>query len=305
VLRVTAVSDAWPRLTLSEWADSRDTVHMWLQIVGKVRLALMPMVNHWWQVTLYVSARGLTTSLMPAGAIGLEMEFDFVDHVLAIRTSDGRRRDVKLETRSVANFYSETMAALRDVGVAVSIFPGPVEVVEAIPFNEDETHRSYDPDAMQRFWHALLRVHEVMLRFRGRFIGKASPVHLFWGGLDLVVTRFSGRRAPAHPGGVPHCPDYVQTLAYSHEVSSCGFWPGGDEEGLFYAYAYPQPEGFAAWRVAPDEAFFDDTLGEFVLQYRAVREAEDPAAMLLSFFESTYEAAAVLAKWDRAELEAT
>ena len=262
---MTGVTDAWPRLTLSEWEDSRDTFHMWSQIVGKIRLALMPMLNQWWQVTLYVSARGLTTSLMHAGPIGVEIEFDFVDHVLAIRTSDGRRRDVKLEPRSVASFYEETMASLRELDLPVSIYPVPVEVVEAIPFPEDEKHRSYDADAMQRFWHALLRIHDAMLRFRGGFIGKASPVHFFWGSFDLAVTRFSGRRAPAHPGGVPHCPDWVQTLAYSHEVSSCGFWPNGDAEGLFYAYAYPQPEGFAAWRVAPDAAFFDQTMGEFVL----------------------------------------
>jgi uncharacterized protein DUF5996 len=301
---VTPTTDAWPRLTISQWEDTRDTFHMWSQVVGKVRMALMPMVNHWWQVTLYVSARGLTTSLMHAGPIGVEIEFDFVDHVLAIRTSDGRRRDVKLEPRSVAGFYDETMTSLRDLGVTVSIYPSPAEVEEAIPFSADETHRSYDREAMQRFWHALLRIHDVMFRFRSGFIGKASPVHFFWGGLDLAATRFSGRRAPTHPGGVPHCPDWVQTLAYSHEVSSCGFWPNGDTEGLFYSYAYPQPPGFAEWPVAPDAAFFDRTLGEFVLPYAAVREAVDPAATLIAFFQSTYEAAAELGKWDRAELEA-
>ena len=295
--------DAWPTLTISEWDDTRDTFHMWSQIVGKVRLALTPMLNHWWQVTLYVSARGLTTALMHAGPIGVEMEFDFVDHVLAIRTSDGRRRDVKLEPRSVASFYDETMTSLRDLGISVSIYPGPAEVVEAIPFPDDETHRSYDPDAMQRYWRALLRMHDVMLRFRSGFIGKASPVHLFWGGFDLAVTRFSGRPAPAHPGGVPHCPDWVQTLAYSHEVSSCGYWPNGASEGVFYSYAYPQPAGFADWSVEPDAASFDATLGEFVLPYETVRNAEDPVAMLLAFFESTYAAAADLGKWDRAALE--
>jgi hypothetical protein len=295
----------WPDLTLSEWQDTRDTFHMWSQVVGKVRLVLSPMLNHWWQVTLYVSARGLTTSLMHAGPLGLELEFDFVDHVLAIRTSDGRRRDVKLEPRSVASFYEETMAALAELGVSVTIFAGPAEVVEAIPFPQDETHRAYDPEAMQRFWIALLRMHDVMTRFRGAFIGKASPVHFFWGGFDLAVTRFSGRRAPQHPGGVPHCPDWVQTLAYSHEVSSCGFWPNGDVEGVFYSYAYPQPAGFEKWAVAPGSAFFDETLGEFVLPYRAVRQADDPAATLLTFFESTYEAAAELARWNRDELEAS
>ena len=302
---VTTDVDVWPRLTVSEWADTRDTFHMWSQVVGKVRLALMPMVNHWWQVTLYVSARGLTTSLMHAGPIGVEMEFDFIDHVLAIRTTDGRRRAVKLEPRSVASFYGETMTSLRELGTTVAIFPEPAEVVEAIPFPEDEIHRSYDPVAMQRFWRALLRMHDVMLRFRSGFVGKASPVHFFWGGFDLAVTRFSGRRAPQHPGGVPHCPDWVQTLAYSHEVSSCGYWPNGGEEGMFYSYAYPQPEGFADWPVAPESAFFDSTLGEFVLPYAAVREAEDPPSTLLTFFQSTYDAAAELARWNRAELEAT
>ena len=302
---MTTGTAAWPRLTLSEWEETRDTVHMWSQVVGKVRLALTPMLNHWWQVTLYVSARGLTTSLMHAGPIGIEMEFDFIDHVLAIRTSDGRRREVKLEPRSVASFYDETMSALHDLGVQVSIYPSPAEVAEAIRFPVDEKHRSYDPEAMQRFWHALLRIHDVMLRFRSGFIGKASPVHFFWGGFDLAVTRFSGRRAPAHPGGVPHCPDWVQTLAYSHEVSSAGFWPGGQSEGMFYSYAYPQPAGFADRRVAPDDAFFDETLGEFVLPYSAVRAADDPAATLLAFFQTTYDAAADLANWDRAELEAS
>jgi hypothetical protein len=296
-------TDAWPRLTLSEWMDTRDTFHMWSQIVGKVRMALLPMVNQWWQVTLYVSARGLTTSLMHAGPIGLEMEFDFLDHVLAIRASDGRRRDVVLEPRTVASFYEDTMSSLRDLGLEISIYPGPAEVVEAIPFNEDQTHRSYDAEAMQRYWRALLRIHDVMFRFRSRFTGKASPVHFFWGGFDLAATRFSGRRAPQHPGGVPHCPDWVQTLAYSHEVSSCGFWPNGDPEGLFYSYAYPQPAGFAEARVAPEAAFYDKNLGEFVLPYRAVREADDAAATLLAFLQSTYEAAAELANWNRAELE--
>jgi hypothetical protein len=241
---------------------------------------------------------------MHAGPIGLEIEFDLVDHVLAIRTTDGRRRDVKLEPRSVASFYAETMSALADLGVTVTIFPGPSEVVEAIPYPQDETHRAYDPDAMHRYWIALLRIHEVMTRFRSGFIGKASPVHFFWGGFDLAVTRFSGRRAPPHPGGVPHCPDWVQELAYSHEVSSCGFWPNGDVEGVFYAYAYPQPSGFDQWPVAPDAALFDDAMGEFVLPYRAVREAADPSATLLTFFESTYDAAAELGRWNRDELEA-
>jgi uncharacterized protein DUF5996 len=294
----------WPELTLSDWADTRDTLHMWLQVVGKVRLALEPMLNHWWQVPLYVSARGLTTSLMHAGDRGLEMEFDLVHHVLDVRVSDGRARRVRLEPRSVASFHAETMRVLEELGVPVHILARPVEVPVAIPFAEDELHRSYDAGAVQRFWTALVRAHAVLSKFRGRFAGKASPVHFFWGGPDLATTRFSGRTAPPHPGGVPHCADWVQRLAYSHEVSSCGFWPGGSEEGSFYSYAYPQPAGFADWPVSPEAAHYDTTWGEFLLPYRAVRLARDPEAMLLDFLQSTYEAAAQLAGWDRAALEA-
>jgi Family of unknown function (DUF5996) len=294
---------AWPDLTLSRWSDTRDTLHMWTQIVGKVRMALMPMVNHWWQVTLYVSARGLTTSLMPAGDRGVEMEFDLLDDVLVVRTSDGQRRTVALQPRSVAGFYAAVMAALDEVGVHVRIYPHPQEVVTAIPFAEDLAERAYDAEAARRFWRALLQAHRLMTRFRARFIGKASPVHLFWGGNDLATTRFSGRRAPRHPGGVPNCPDWVQELAYSHEVSSCGFWPNGGTEGVFYAYAYPTPEGFSDWPVAPP-AFWDATWGEFMLPYAEVRRSPDPDSTVLNFLQSTYEAAAELANWDRAGLEA-
>jgi hypothetical protein len=298
------MSEPWPDLTLAGWEDTRDTLHMWTQVVGKVRLALEPMINHWWQVTLYVSARGLTTSLMPAGDRGLEIEFDFVDHVLDLRTTDGARRQVPLEPRSVASFYQATMAGLADIGVPVTINTGPQEVVEAIPFDKDEVHRSYDPAAVHRFWLGLVRMHDVLLRFRSGFIGKASPVHFFWGGADLCTTRFSGRPAPRHRGGVPNCPDWVQELAYSHEVSSCGYWPGGGGEGAFYAYAYPEPLGFAGWAVEPAEAYYDADLGEFLLPYTAVRTASDPDQALLAFFQSTYDAAAELAGWDRAALEA-
>ena len=300
--RIDAVQ-AWPELTLSAWEDTRDTFHMWTQIVGKIRLALEPMVNHWWQVPLYVSARGLTTSLMHAGTTGLEIEFDFIDQVLQLRASDGRNRQVALEPRSVASFYEATMAALAELDVQVTIFARPVEVVESIPFAQDEKHHAYDAAAVHRFWLALLRAHQVMTRFRGRFIGKVSPVHFFWGGPDLAVTRFSGRVAPKHPGGVPHCADWVQELAYSHQVSSCGFWPGGSAEGSFYSYAYPKIDDFATWPVLPDAAYYDDAMGEFLLPYAAVRTADDPDAFLLSFFESTYEAAAELGGWDRAALE--
>jgi hypothetical protein len=296
---------AWPDLTLSRWEATRDTVHLWTQIVGKIRLGLMPMTNHWWQVALYVSSRGLTTSLMPAGNVGLEVEFDFVDHVLHLRTTDGERRHLKLEPRSVANFYAATTEALDELGVRVHLVPRPSELVEAIPFDQDELHRSYDADAAHRFWLALVQSQRVLLRFRAGFIGKASPVHFFWGGADLCTTRFSGRPAPKHRGGVPNCPDWVQELAYSHEVSSCGFWPNGSEEGSFYAYAYPQPDGFADWNVEPSAAYYDNTLGEFLLPYAAVRAAPDPDAALMSFFQSTYDAAAELGGWDRAALEAT
>lgn len=300
---VVVAASEWPELTLASWDATRETLHRWSQIVGKVRLALEPMVNHWWQVPLYVSSRGLTTSLMHSGGVGLEMEFDFLSHVLLIRTSSGEVRAVGLRPRSVADFYSETMAAVSDLGIEVKILARPVEMEDATPFALDEVHQSYDEDAAQRFWLALVQAHRVFGVFRSRFVGKASPVHFFWGGFDLAVTRFSGRPAPRHPGGAPNCADWVMELAYSHEVSSCGFWPGGSEEGSFYAYAYPEPEGFASWNAQPDEAYYDPVFREFLLPYAAVRMADDPDALLLSFLQSTYEAAAELARWDRAALE--
>ena len=296
-------SPRWPELVLSGWDDTRETLHLWTQVVGQVRLALEPMANHWWQVPLYVSARGLMTSLMHSGGKGIEIEFDFIHHVLEMRTSNGQMRTIALEPRSVAAFYETTMAALGELGAHVSILARPVELVEATPFVMDQHHASYDADAANRFWLVLLQAHRLMNRFRSRFVGKASPVHFFWGGADLAVSRFSGRRAPKHLGGVPNCADWVQELAYSHEVSSCGFWPGGSTEGSFYAYAYPQPDGFAEWSVQPDAAFYDESLGEFLLPYAAVRTAQDPDAALLAFFQSTYEAVAELAGWDRAGLE--
>ena len=295
--------EAWPELTLSSWQDTRDTLHLWTQIIGKVRLALEPMVNHWWQVPLYVSARGLTTSVMHADGLGLEIEFDFVAHVLAIRTSAGQLREIALEPRSVADFYAATMQALDDLGVHPKILARPVEIADAIPFAKDEVHRAYDGAAVRRFWVALSQAHRVMFQFRAGFRGKASPVHFFWGGFDLAVTRFSGRPAPRHRGGIPNCPDWVMEQAYSHEVSSCGFWPGGSAEGSFYSYAYPEPEGFAARKVLPDAAYYDEALGDFILPYAAVRMAADPDALLLSFLQSTYDAAADLGRWDRTSLE--
>ena len=293
----------WPQLTLSTWEDTRDTLQLWAQIVGKVRLALEPMVNHWWQVPLYVSARGLTTSLMHTSRGGLEIEFDFIDHVLDLRTSWGERRQVRLEPRTVASFYRAVMGALGELGVEVVVLARPVEIPVAIPFNEDEEHRSYDADAVHRFWLVLLQAHRVMSVFRARFIGKASPVHFFWGATDLAATRFSGRRAPKHAGGAPNCADWVMEMAYSHEVSSCGFWPGGSSEGSFYSYAYPEPQGFRDWPIRPDAASYDTALGEFLLPYASVRTAAEPGASLLDFFQSTYEAVAELASWDRAALE--
>jgi hypothetical protein len=292
----------WPELTLSTWTDTRDTVHMWSQVVGKIRLALEPPLNHWWQVTLYVSARGLTTSLMHVPDHGIEIEFDLIDHVLDVRSTDGRRRTVALEPRSVASFYQATMTALDELGVHVSILPRPVEVPVAIPFADDVEHHHYEPDAIHCFWLALVEADRVFKEFRGRFTGKASPVHFFWGGFDLATTRFSGRPAPPHPGGVPNCADWVMQEAYSHEVSSCGFWPDGSEEGSFYSYAYPEPEGFREWPV-PDGAYYDDVLREFILPYRSVRTAADPDGVLLAFLQSTYEAASATGRWDRAALE--
>ena len=237
------VAASWPELTLSEWADTRETIHRWMQIVGKIRLALEPSVNHWWQVPLYVSAKGLTTSLMHAADRSLEIEFDFVDHVLAMRTTDGEQRTIALEPRTVASFYGETITALAGLGIEVELLGRPVEITDATPFAEDTSHAAYDGDAVLRFWRALVEADRLLDVFRGRFVGKASPVHFFWGALDLATTRFSGRPAPQHPGGAPNCADWVMHEAYSHEVSSCGFWPGGSEEGSFYSYAYPEPAG--------------------------------------------------------------
>jgi hypothetical protein len=293
----------WPVLALSESTETMDALHLWTQIVGKVRLELEPMVNHWWQITLYVSARGLTTSLMPAGGVGLEMEFDFIEHRLDVRTTEGKTRGVPLAPGSIADFYAATMDALNAVGTPVHIYPQAQEMEDDVPFPEDTAPRPYDADAVHQYWLALVQMHRVMYAFRARFQGKVSPVHYFWGAPDLAVTRFSGRTAPRHGGGVPHCADWIQQMAYSHEVSSCGYWPGGSEEGMFYSYAYPTPFGFGDRRVEPAAAFWNADLGEFLLPYTAVREADDPDALLLSFFQSTYEAAADLADWDRAALE--
>ena len=298
-------SRPWPELTLADWAETRETVHRWTQIVGKVRLALEPWVNHWWQVPFYVSARGLSTSLMHAPTRSLEIEFDFIDHVLAVRTVDGEQRSIALEPRSVASFYDETMSLLADLDVDVDVLARPVEIPDATPFAEDTGHAAYDREAMRRFWRALVEVDRVLDIFRGRFVGKASPVHFFWGGFDMATTRFSGRTAPLHPGGAPNCADWVMHEAYSHEVSSAGYWPGGSEEGSFYAYAYPEPAGFNEYPVQPEAAYYDADLGEFILPYRTVRTAADPDAIVLAFLQTTYEAAATTGAWDRSALEAS
>jgi Family of unknown function (DUF5996) len=298
-----ARSNLWPELTLAAWEDTRATVHLWTQVVGKVRLALEPAANHWWQVPFYLSARGLTTSIMHSTDSGLEIEFDFIDHMLKLDTTSGKRRTVALEPRTVASFYEATMVALGDLGVHIKLMARPVEVERAIPFAHDTEHAAYDADAIHRFWLALLQSHRVLSEFRGRFTGKASPVHFFWGGFDLATTRFSGRTAPQHPGKVPNCADWVMHQAYSHELSSCGFWPGGSSEGSFYAYAYPEPDGFAETPAGVDAAYYDPALGEFILPYAAVRAADDPSSVLLRFLQSTYEAAAAKGNWDRRALE--
>ena len=298
-------TDAWPDLPLAAWQDTFATLHLWTQIVGKIRLVKSPWLNHSWHTTLYVTSRGLTTSPIPDGKRTFELEFDFTAHRLELRSSDGRREEVPLRPQSVASFHSLVMEALRRLDIDVRISRKPSELVDPIPFAEDETHRSYDSEYVDRFWQALVQADRVFKTFRTRFIGKASPVHFFWGAGDLAVTRFSGRRAPEHPGGIPNLPDWVTREAYSHEVSSCGFWPGGGaiDYPAFYSYAYPPPAGFAEARGEPEGAFYSKDYGEFVLPYERVARAATPDETLLEFLQSTYEAAATLGAWDRAALE--
>jgi hypothetical protein len=299
-------TERWPELPSAAWKDTRETLHLWTQVAGKVRLALTPWLNHSWHVALYVTARGLTTSPIPWKTGTFQINFDFLDHVLWLRTSEGHFRQIMLKPTPVAEFYEDVMIALRELGIAVAITTTPCEIAGGIAFDKDTVHSAYDPDYAQRFWRVLLAAHDVFSRFRTGFLGKASPVHFFWGSFDLAVTRFSGRSAPRHPGGVPALSDAVAQEAYSHEVSSAGFWPGGGgpvEEAAFYSYAYPAPEGFAAAPVKPAQAFFSKDLGEFLLPYDAMRTARDPDAALMEFLVSTYDAAAGLAKWDRKALE--
>jgi Family of unknown function (DUF5996) len=295
---------AWPDLAYVGWRETAATLHLWTQIVGKIRLALTPWVNHGWQVPLYVTARGLGTSPIPFANEILEIELDFIDHRLVARTSLGDQRLLALEPQTVAQFYRRVIDGLGQLGVAVSINEMPNEIPGAIRFSRDAVHASYDAAAAHRFWRALVQIDRVFKLFRTGFLGKVSPVHFFWGSFDLAVTRFSGRRAPLHPGGVPGLPDAVAREAYSHEVSSAGFWPGNDKfpQPVFYSYAYPEPAGFRDRSVSPG-ASFDATLGEFVLPYESVRAATDPDDLLLGFLSTTYAAAADSAAWDRAALE--
>ncbi len=298
-------STAWPELPYNTWADTVETLHMWAQIVGKIRMQLSPWVNHSWSVPLYVTPRGLTTSPIPYGNRTFQMDFDFIGHALPIVTSDGQVQTVALRGKTVKEFYAEVFALLEVMGIRVSINPIPNELPDPIPFPEDDVHRSYEPDHVAALHRALVQAARVMSEFRAAFIGKASPVHFFWGSFDLAVTRFSGRTAPEHPGGMPNLPDAVAREAYSHEVSSCGFWPGNREnpDPIFYAYAYPTPDGFSEAAVRPGNAFWLGEMGEFALPYDAVRRSSSADDDLYTFFQSTYEAAANLAKWDREKLE--
>jgi hypothetical protein len=305
MLQAQHTGGQWPDLPYTEWRDSCETLQLWSQIVGKIRLARTPWLNHSWHVTLYVTSRGLTTSPIPDGARIFQIDFDFIDHVLRIATSDGAERQVPFVPQSVASFYAAVMAALAELDIHVTIDMVPNELPAPIRFDQDQTHAAYDRNAVGRFWQVLVQTDRVFKQFRTAFIGKCSPVHFFWGSFDLAVTRFSGRRAPSHPGGVPHLADDVVREAYSHEVSSAGFWPGGGmiEYPAFYSYAYPVPENFSAAPVRPREAFFSQELSEFILPYEAVRKAAKPDEALLEFLQTTYDAAANCGNWDRTALE--
>ena len=297
--------DAWPELPLAAWSETYATLHLFTQIVGKVRLVQTPWVNHSWHVTLYVTARGLTTSPIPYGARTFQIEFDFVDHRLRVLSSDGGISGFMLQPQSVAAFYAQLVEEMARLGLQVTICRKPNEVAEPIRFDQDEIHKAYDREYVNRFWRILVQSDRVLKEFRARFVGKSSPVHYFWGAPDLAVTRFSGRSAPQHPGGVPHLPDWVAREAYSHEVSSCGFWPGGGPipYAAFYSYAYPEPAGFSEAAVTPRASFYSSDLREFILPYDVVRQSQSPDQTLLDFLQTTYEAAADLAKWDRGSLE--
>jgi hypothetical protein len=298
-------SNPWPALPFAKWQDTALTLHMWTQIVGKIRLTLSPWTNHSWHVTFYLTSRGLTTSPIPYGTRTFEISFDFIDHQLRIDTSDGERQTIELKPRSVADFYRAVMKCLQELGLSVTINKVPNEIVNPIPFDEDNEHCLYDSEYANRFWRVLVQSDRVFKEFRSRFCGKCSPVHFFWGSFDLAVTRFSGRPAPPHPGGIPHLPDAITREAYSQEVSSLGFWPGNaaSPTPIFYSYAYPEPPGFAEAKVEPPVAFYESKLREFILPYEAVRTAERPDEFLLDFAQSAYDAASKLGKWDREALQ--
>jgi hypothetical protein len=297
--------EAWPSLPFEAWSETCATLHRWTQIVGKMRLAQSPWVNHSWHVTLYVTSTGLTTSAIQYGNRSFQVDFDFVKHRLSIYSSDGSSGGFALEPQSVAAFYTRLTQEMAKLDLHVKIHPKPNEVADPIRFDQDETHRSYDREYANRFWRILVQADRVFKEFRARFIGKCSPVHFFWGAPDLAVTRFSGRRAPEHPGGIPNMPDRITREAYSHEVSSCGFWPGGGmiPYAAFYSYAYPEPAGFAAAPIKLGAAFYSPDFREFILPYDVVRQSNSPDSTLLDFLQTTYEAAANLAKWDRSSLE--
>jgi len=296
---------AWPELPLANWSETCATLHLWTQIVGKIRLKLTPLINHWWNVTFYVTARGLTTSPIPYGTRAFEVTFDFQEHRLLIEGSDGRTESFALAPMSVADFYHEFMNRLRQLDIAVHIWTLPGEIENAVPFDEDRVHAQYDPVYVRRFWQALVESVRVMQAFRARFLGKVSPVHFFWGSFDLAVTRFSGRRAPPPTGQTPNVASWVMAEAYSHEVSSCGFWPGngGFGRAAYYVYAYPEPANYGKTPLRTAGGYYDDTLGQFILPYDAVRQAADPDQLLLGFLQETYAAAADQAGWDRTALE--
>jgi Family of unknown function (DUF5996) len=304
-LSTASLPEPWPSLDLQAWKDTCATLHLWTQIVGKIRLAQSPWINHSWHVTLYVTARGLTTSPIPYGTRIFQIDFDFIEHRLTIQSSDGAVSDVPLQPQSVAAFYKRLMDEMGKLDLRVQIQKKPNEIVDAIPFDQDESHTAYDREYANRFWRVLVQADRVFKQFRADFIGKCSPVHFFWGAPDLAVTRFSGRTAPEHPGGVPNLSDRVTREAYSHEVSSCGFWPGGGAilYPAFYSYAYPEPDGFSKAPVKPSASFYSTDLREFILPYDVVRQSESPDQTLLDFLQTTYEAAANLAGWDRNGLE--
>ena len=293
----------WPRLRVEDWTETRDTLHMWTQIVGKIRMSQSPLINHWWQCTLYVSPRGLTTGTIPYRGGCFDLELDFVEHALRVSSSAGEQRLVGLSSRPVAEFYAATTKALEELGIDAVIDDRPNEVDPGIPFPDDDQHTTYDPNAAHLFWQQLVQADRGLMEFRSHFVGKVSPVHFFWGAMDMACTRFSGRRAPEHPGGAPNCGDWVMVEGYNRELSSAGFWPGGGEEGAFYAYAYPEPDGFADYPVAPDAAYYSVQNGQFLLPYESVADSEDPDRTLAQFLHSTYRAAADLGTWDRTSLE--